>query len=351
MIFRPFRPVPDFSNHHYTCAPGKRTHPRMPRPFLILLKHVMSYFDTVTYKMVLGIAAGIGAVLAGVGIYKGSSRAGKAAQSVADSTAETLAALRNDVKQVRTFLIEEAWPDVNTTLVKFQGVLDRAEELILTLTFTTKVLALLIFLCAALVCKHILSKYARQKTTKRGESGITVTLEEVFLQLMYWICLLMAGVLVFHLIGEVLHITWPNRIPFLVIIPSLTMLGVCLQYLMQIVNAILMAIMVIIYYSIGLPFNLIWNPIFKGSHYTRYSSILSTLLFILYILLYFLIPYLPMLYLKEFLRSQNSVLEVVLVVFVVFYVTAIIIHIVGEALLFMCVRPMWAFFAKRSHFQ
>lgn len=301
--------------------------------------------------MVLGIAAGIGAVLAGVGIYKGSSRAGKAAQSVADSTGETLAALRNDVKQIRTFLIEEAWPDVNATLVRFQKVLDRTEELILTATFTTKVLALLIFLCAALVCKHILSKNARQKTSLKRESGITVTLEEVFVQLIYWICLLMAGVLVFHLIGEVLHITWPNRIPFLVIIPSLTILGTCLQYLMQIINAILMAIVVIFYYSIGLPFNMIWSPVFKGSCYTRSFSILSTLLFMLYILLYGLVLYLPLLYLREFIKSQNSVLEVVLVVYVVLYVTAIAINIVGEALLFMCVRPMWAFFAKRSHFQ
>lgn len=69
------------------------------------------------------IAAGVGALAAGVGLFRGASRAGKAAQTVAGSTDRFLASIAGDVKEVKTVLVTEVWPAMNVTLMRFNGVL------------------------------------------------------------------------------------------------------------------------------------------------------------------------------------------------------------------------------------
>ena len=98
--------------------------------------------------MVFGVLAGLGAIIGGVGIFRGSSKVGKAAESTADHTGRALESITNDVKELKTYIVKEIGPQINETLLRFQQVLDRFEELVITGTVATKILALTLLLCA-----------------------------------------------------------------------------------------------------------------------------------------------------------------------------------------------------------
>lgn len=123
--------------------------------------HVLNLLNRQTFiyflRMVLGLIAAAGVGLAGYGIFKGSTDAGKAAKRAGREAEMTLQAVSQEIKQMREFLTEKAWPDVNRTLVHVQEVLDRANVFLDTSTFTVKVLALLLFLCAAFVTHKLAS--------------------------------------------------------------------------------------------------------------------------------------------------------------------------------------------------
>ena len=117
--------------------------------------------------MDLGIVAALGAALGvglgGYGIFKGSTDAGRAADRVAIGTEETLRTVREEMIQMRTFMTETVWPEVNKTIVHFRNVLDRADVILKqfshvldrvavlldTSTFMVKGMALVFAICAA----------------------------------------------------------------------------------------------------------------------------------------------------------------------------------------------------------
>ena len=83
--------------------------------------------------MVLGLIAAVGVGLAGYGIFKGSTDAGRAAERAGRAVERTgrgaevtLQTISQEIKQMRVFFTETAWPEVNKTLVHFRGTLDHA---------------------------------------------------------------------------------------------------------------------------------------------------------------------------------------------------------------------------------
>lgn len=110
----------------------------------------------------------------------------------------------------------------------------------------------------------------RYKQARVGGSSVDVvqTMEGVFLQFLFWACLLMAVVLVLHLVQEIFHVAnvssfWPSNIPFIIIIPSAATAAVVLQYLSDIVHTIASAILFLFYGAFGLPVTLMVNPASK----------------------------------------------------------------------------------------
>lgn len=292
------------------------------------------------------IAAGAGALAAGIGVFRGASRAGKAAETVASSTDRFLASIAGDVKEVKTVLVTEVWPAMNVTLMRFNGVLLDAQRFIETGTFTTKALTLLILLCSVLVCKYITTT---PRMPTRNRKRRSVTFQEVAVQFVSWLCLLMAGVLVCHLITEIGQITSPpGSIPFF-IIPSFSMLIVCLQYTKHILKAFLKLVILICYCTIGFPIDLFKSPAEKASRYS-FSIILSSLLFPAIILSYGLISFFATLILKGLFKRQRPLSEKIFLAYIYFYIAALAIYFIMEIVMII-IRGLWAFLARRRYFQ
>ena len=76
------------------------------------------------------------------------SRVGWAAKRLAADSGETMAALRGDVRETKEHYIRVAWPRVNETLSDMQAVLKVTQTFVSTGTFTMKVLAMLLIVCA-----------------------------------------------------------------------------------------------------------------------------------------------------------------------------------------------------------
>lgn len=299
--------------------------------------------------MVLGIisavAAGAGALVGGFGLFQGASRAGKAAQAVAANTDRFLISIADDVKEVKTVLIREVWPAMNVTLMKFNDVLLDAQRFIETGTFATKALTLLILLCTVLVCKYILTTSRMPTRDGRRDS---VTLQEVAVQFVSWMCLLMAGTLVCHLITEIGQITSPGSIPFIFVFPSFSTLMVCLRYIKHIVRAVFKLLILICYCIIGFPVDQFRSPAKKASCY-RSSFLLSTILFSAIILSYGLIAYFSTLIINDLFKRQRPLPEKIFLGYIGFYIAAIAIHFIMEIVMII-IRRLWAFSAKRRYF-
>ena len=214
--------------------------------------------------------------MAGFGMFKGGSKVGEAAESIADHAGRALDSISNDVKELKTYFIREFGPNVTATLVRFQQVLGRADELIITWTFATKCVALLACLSAALVCKKIASENSNRRWGRNR--SVSVPLEELILQFLYWTFMLTVLVLAVHLVGETCQIAWPRNIPLIFIVPSMTTLGLCLQHLVAIFKAIWKFTMRITYWIFGLPFDLFRSPASTGyTYYANSSILLSTI--------------------------------------------------------------------------
>lgn len=293
------------------------------------------------------IAAGFGALAAGIGVFRGASRAGKAAETVASSTDRFLASIAGDVKEAKTVLVTEVWPAMNVTLMRFNGVLLDAQRFIETGTFATKALTLLILLCSVLVCKYITTT---PRMPTRNRKRRSVTFQEVAVQFVSWLCLLMAGVLVCHLITEIRQITSPpGSIPFIFIIPSFSMLMVCLQYTKHILKAFLKLVILICYCTIGFPIDQFKSPAEKASRYS-FSIILSCLLFPAIILSYGLISFFTTLILKGLFKRQRPLSEKIFLAYIYFYIAALAIYFIMEIVMII-IRGLWAFLARRRYFQ
>ena len=101
----------------------------------------------------MGLFGVIGGVLSGLGLFRGGSGVGRAAKSLAADTGKTLAALREDVREIKQHWLEKAWPRVNDTLTDVQALVIETQTFVSTGTFTVKVLALLLIVCVLYILK------------------------------------------------------------------------------------------------------------------------------------------------------------------------------------------------------
>lgn len=312
----------------------------------------------IRYKMgIAPLAAAAGSVLAGVGIYKAGHGASKASQrfgNLADRTGDILEGIRDDVRDIKVFFkerVEKVWPDIEHILNQTQIVLDRAENFLVMGTFMVKVLTLVFALCAVFITMNLLSKSALNSNRRRKNTpSIFYVLEHVVLQTIHSLGLVLALMLAILIIGDIFDFTWPNTIPFIIVIPSLATVCAVLQSIREIVYTIGMLIRYVLYLIIELPINLIYNPVSRGSNYTKSSYLLTTIFFIFYALLYFVVTFFP---LQLFLRKVNesnitSILTIALLGYIIFYLTSVVTYILGCLILSYCIRPMWGFYARRN---
>ena len=238
----------------------------------------------------------IGGVLGGFGLFKGGSGVSSAAKSLAADTGRTLAAIREDVKEIKQHLLREVWPRVNETLSDVQALVRETQTLVITGTFTVKILALLLIVCILYVLnKQITAVQWRRNTywqspaahkpmggSSRGSPGAAVlAMESVFLQFLLWICLLMAVVLGLHLVQEMFLIAnvGPANIPFIIVIPSVATVAVVLQHIADIIHGIASAILLFFYTLFGLPLSLSVGPVLLAHSMQKHLTFFCQLLY------------------------------------------------------------------------
>lgn len=303
------------------------------------------------------LAAAAGSVLAGVGIYKAGHGASKASQrfgNLADRTGDILEGIRDDVRDIKVFFkekVEKAWPDIEHILNQTKIVLNRAENFLVMGTFMVKVLTLVFALCAVLITMKLLSKNSLNNNRRRNSApSIFYVLERVVLQTIHSLGLLLALMLAILIIGDIFEFTWPNSIPFIIVIPSLATVCAVLQSIREIVNTIGMLIRYVLYLIIELPINLIYNPVSRGSNYTKSSYLLTAILLIFYAVLYFVVTFFPVqLFLREVNKSNiTSIFTIALLGYVIFYLTSVVTYILGCLILEYCIRPIWGFYARHN---
>ena len=167
-------------------------------------------------ELVLGAVAALGVGLAGVGIFKGSTDVGKSARNVGRAAEDTLRNINKEVAQMRLFVTETTWPEVNKNLIQARSVLDRADMFLVAITYTVKVIALLGALCAAYMTHKLISgrfhvpHYAWQQR-ESPQINVATAVEGFILQIVYYLCLTMAFVLVLQLVKGLFNIAWRHR--------------------------------------------------------------------------------------------------------------------------------------------
>ena len=295
-----------------------------------------------------------------MGIGKAIGRAGRAAESLAADTGRTMAAIREDVKEVKDRLLKEMWPRVNDTLADVQALVRETQTFVSTGTFTFKIVGLFFIVCILYLLKKQLTSmqwrknayWHRARAGSRSSVGaVVLAMEGILLHFIFWTCLLMAVVLAIHLVQQVFLVAkvgriWPSNVPFIVIIPSIATVAVILQYIGEIIHFIASAFVLMIYIVLGLPLNLSLGPAVNGKKYARTSSLLLLVVLTTYSFLYLAIAAFPLLYLWKVSQLKLSLLEFALLVYLVFFATAIAISIVGEVVLKVFIRPLWAFWAR-----
>ena len=312
----------------------------------------------------MGLFGAIGGILGGLGLFKGGSGVGRAAKSLAADTGRTMAALREDVREIKDHLLREAWPQVNRTLAEVQALVKETQTFVSTGTFTVKILALLLLVCVLYLLKKQITSIEWRRNTywlspARALGGSTGTLvlavEEIFFKFVFWTCLLMAVVLVLHLVQQLFAIAnvgnlWPKNVPFIIIIPSVAAFTVVLQHIGDFIHALASTLALLIYTLFGLPLSLSVSPALTGFQFARTSMLLLVAILTTIPFLYILVAVFPLLYLREVFQLKLSPLELALLVYIVFFATAIVVNILGEVVLRVLIKPLWGCWARKAHY-
>jgi len=292
--------------------------------------------------MVLGLVAALGVGLAGYGIFKGSTDAGKAAERAGRGAEEALHVISREVTEMRMFFTDTAWPEFNKTLV-------HANHFLVMSTFTVKVLALLVFICAAFGTHKLISgrNSAPQWKSRKNfntYNSFPATIENTILQVIYYLCLISSLVLILQLVKELFNISQLNSFPIVVLIPSLTTLGIVYQHF----KALLTLLRYIPYIIIELPISMSMEPMTKGSGYMSTILPLQLLMCSIYLILYSFIPYGAYWILVYVWGSEKSLLKCILFAYGVFYAATIALSVIGALIISQLIRPVWAFQARRN---
>ena len=171
------------------------------------------------------------------------------------------------------------------------------------------------------------------------------TIVNLFLDVMLCLCLVLAFALVLQLLKEHFNSLWPRSIPFIILIPSLTTLGVISQHLTATVKAIFSILRLIPYITIKYPVNKGLDPVTKGSGYMRTVPFLQVLS---YLILYPLISYGAFSLTQYLLQSEESILKSMLIIYIAFYASALLISITYTHVVSPFIRCIWANWARRN---
>jgi len=302
----------------------------------------------------------------GGGLFKGVNRAAKA---IAADTGRTLDAVRKDVEEIKVHLMREVWPRVNETLSEVQELVRETQTFVITGTFTVKILALLVRVCIIYILKKQITALEWRRNTywqspaykqPGGGSGghpraAVLFIESAFIKFLFWICLLMALVLGIHLVQEIFQIAnvsnfWPSNIPFIIVIPSVASIAVILQHIGDIVQGIASTILLLMYTLVALPLSLSVGPVITSFQYARTSHLLLSVTLLTIPFLYAGIAVFPVLYLWEVFQLKISLFEFALLVYLVFFATAIVVHILGEVIRVVLIRPLWRCWGRNIHY-
>ena len=110
-------------------------------------------------------------------------------------------------------------------------------------------------------------------------------------------------------------------------------------------NAVLL--LVYMYLLLGLPLSMTLRPVSAGVNYAQSSALLFLVILITGPALYCVILIFPVCYLKEVYQLNFSLLEFLLVSYLVFFVTSILINIMTEVLLRVLIRPLWSCWSQQ----
>ena len=344
-----------------------------------------------------GLLAGVGTLVFGNGISRGASKIGSAATTIARGTDRATEAIATEVKQIRQFLIEQAWPDVNRnlevistevkrmgqflteqawpdvnrTLTKFEESLEYVDHFVATatdsLTITTKAVGLVLSIVAALVCKMIITK--TEHGPRRNQTS-ALSLDKVILYFLYYVCLALAIVFALEVVVDLGFISslgkGASTRMYIFIIPSVASLSVIFTFAKRVLNVIFTfakgilngiqsSTTSLLSFFVLMPVEWTCTPYSRGRRYFG-GDILSPLYHIFCILIYcmlYIVMYIFYLALQMYGDfNSNSVysvsLKILLILYVLFCTLAFAIHITFCTLVSFCFRPVWAYSVKRK---
>ena len=293
------------------------------------------------------IAVGAGALLGGVGLFRGGSKVGNAAQSMAHQTDQTLKNLTAEVQHMREFVIKEAWPEINATLVKLHGTLHHVDNFLLTATdslpIIVRAIAIPLLIYAALLCFSLLSKISRRSA------------ERIVVIILYYMSLFLALFLMVNLIRDILAFERPHNVTvYIIIIPAV---GVVIEAIRDLWYSIkhfperFAELFAEIF--IRWPICLFFSPILNGQKYNRYNfPILYLFIFSFYCIFWggmcFIMGYWLLAYLTE-LNRMYPPWKMALICYGVFYAAAFLINLITLILISAMIRPSWAYCARMHH--
>ena len=358
------------------------------------------------------VTGGIGALLTGIGLFEGSSDLGSAAKGAGREAEAALGSISGDVTQLRVFIQkawETAWPEFNRTLAGLRGVFDAAKGFLDYISqevthFLQKVWGTAwpefnrtlvglrgvfdaakvflkdtsrevtqfrhfvqkawevawselkevlditdVFLIASTLLVVLCIGYVIHSQRRVQQNNITAVVRNTILEIVYSLCLISVVVLVLQLVGRLFH--WSHSIPFIILIPSLSTLGILYQHLVSAVKKILSFFQ---YVMIDIPFRKFSDPLVKGYRHMSIRNVLF--LCIIYFVPYVAVPYGAYLYVAYLVQSEKSFWKRAIIAYGVSYAATMIIndvitatwiisHLVGRALASLARR---AFLARRN---
>lgn len=326
------------------------------------------------------LAAGAGILMGGIGMHRGGSKVGSAAESMAHQTDRTLKVLTSEVQRMREFAVKEAWPDinatlvqirdtlehvddllvkawpeVNTTLVKLRGTLGYADDLLLTAThglpIIVKAVAIPLLVATALLCLSSRSKIPHKSA------------ERIIWIILYYVSLFLALLLMISLIGDVFAFERPgNKVTVYAIIIPVIFPAIIFQAIHEVWNTVkhypewLAELFTQTF--IQRPICWVLSPILKGRRYHKPSfPCLYLLVFCFYCFLcgvvYCAVIVWSQVYLRELysLKAVNSgsPWKTALTFYAIFFTMAFVIHLITLIFISAFVRPSWAYYARLNH--
>ena len=293
------------------------------------------------------IAVGAGALLGGVGLFRGGSKVGNAAESMAHQTDQTLKVLTAEVQHMREFVIKEAWPEINATLVKLHGTLHHVDDFLLTATdslpIIVRAIAIPLLVYTALLCLSLQSNISRRSA------------ERIIVIILYYMSLFLALFLMVNLIRDILAFERPHNVTvYIIIIPAIGVVIEAVRDLWYTVKhfperfAELFAEVVV-----RQPICWFFSPMINGQKYNKYNfPILYLVVFsfccILWGGLCCTMAYWSLAYLIE-LNRMYSPWKMALICYAVFYALAFLVNLITLILISLMIRPSWAYYAKMQH--